>query len=65
MPKTLFALVTLCLTALLTVGLPDQAHAYLDSGSGSTLVQWIVAAIAGIKRFWSRITGMFASRGQH
>lgn len=39
--------------------LPSQAHAYLDPGTGSMLLQGIIAAIAGglaaIKIFWARI----------
>lgn len=37
--------------------MPDIAHAgYLDPGSGSTLVQAIIASIAAVKNFWSKVT---------
>lgn len=49
--------VTLCLVC------PEPAHAgYLDPGSGSTLVQGIIAAIAACKRFWQRLTGIFRGK---
>lgn len=49
--------VTFCLVC------PEPAHAgYLDPGSGSTLVQGIIAAIAACKRFWQRITGIFRAK---
>ncbi len=42
---------------------PSQAHAgYLDPGSGSTLVQGIIAGIAAIKRFWRKLTGIFTGK---
>ena len=38
---------------------PQNAHAYLDPGSGSMLVQLLIAGIAGagvgLKFFWRRI----------
>lgn len=37
---------------------PEPAHAgYLDSGTGSTLVQGIIAIVAGIKRFFGKLFG--------
>jgi len=42
---------------------PDIAHAgYLDPGSGSTLVQGIIAGIAAIKRFWRKLIGIFTGK---
>ena len=39
---------------------PDTAHAgYLDPGSGSTLAQVIIAAAAGIRRFWAGLLSPF------
>ena len=39
---------------------PDTAHAgYLDTGSGSTLAQVIIAAAAGIRRFWAGLLSPF------
>ena len=40
--------------------IPDQAHAgYLDLGSGSTVVQWIIAGIAVFGRLKRRILTFF------
>ena len=48
---------TVSLVALMLF--PSKAHAYLDPGTGSMLLQGIIAAIAGglaaIKIFWARI----------
>ena len=39
---------------------PDTAHAgYLDPGPGSTLAQVIIAAAAGIRRFWAGLLSPF------
>ena len=44
----------------------EEAHAYLDPGTGSFIVQAIVAAIAGglfmIKVFWQKITNRFSRK---
>ena len=44
----------------------EEAHAYLDPGTGSFIVQSIVAAIAGglfmIKVFWQKITNRFSRK---
>lgn len=43
---------------LLLVGLaaPDSANAgYLDPGSGSTIVQVIIGAVAALKRWWRKV----------
>jgi hypothetical protein len=50
--------------------LPINAHAYLDPGSGSYLLQLLLAmlfgALASIKIFWSRIkaflSGLFSKK---
>ena len=43
-----------------------KAHAYLDPGSGSLIIQLIVAALIGasmtLKIFWSNITAFFTKR---
>ena len=53
-------------TILLGIGLfliPSNAHAYLDPGTGSYILQMIIAGILGaafaIKMFWIRIKGFF------
>ncbi|WP_165176331.1 hypothetical protein [Desulfovibrio sp. ZJ369] len=57
-----FLILSLLFVAILILS-PDTAHAgYLDPGSGSTLVQGIIAAIAAIKRFWRKIIGIFTSK---
>jgi len=49
--KTVFVLLTIMILLA-----PDVAHAgYLDPGSGSTLVQAIIASIAAIKNFWTKL----------
>lgn len=48
-------------TGLLTP--PLRGHAYLDPGSGSFLLQLLIAGLVGgafiIKGFWGKITGFF------
>jgi hypothetical protein len=43
--------------------LPGDAHAYLDPGTGSIVIQAIVAgffgALLGVKLFWHKILGFF------
>ncbi len=50
--------------ALFTFVWSEEAHAYLDPGSGSIIVQSIVAAIAGglfmIMVFWQKITNLYS-----
>lgn len=49
---------------ILTLLAPEQAHAgYLDPGSGSTLVQTVIAATAAFKRFWRRLFSIFTRAG--
>lgn len=61
--KSRFAACVTALAVTYCLVCPEPAHAgYLDPGSGSTLVQGIVAAIAACKRFWRRITGIFRTR---
>lgn len=46
--------------------LPQDAHAYVDPGTGSYIFQIIVAALFGglfmLRIFWARITGFFGER---
>ncbi len=46
---------------------PTKAFAYLDPGTGSILLQAILAGVAGagvvFKLFWGRIMGFFHSKG--
>lgn len=45
------------------VASPAVAHAYIDPGTGSILIQGLIAAIVGglftIKLWWRRIKGLF------
>ena len=42
---------------------PSDAHAYLDPGSGSAVLQILLAGVAGasvaIKFYWRRVVGYF------
>jgi len=53
--------------ALLTFGLwPATANAYIDPGTGSFVVQGIIAVVVGagfaIKLFWHKIITMFTGK---
>ena len=43
-----------------------NAHAYLDPGTGSILLQGLLAAIAGslvaLRLYWAKIKGFFSSK---
>lgn len=48
---------------LLISHLQGPVHAYLDPGTGSIMIQAILAAVVGaiafVKLYWSRLTGLF------
>ena len=52
--------------ALIFLGSPRSAQAYLDPASGSIILQILVAAVAAaavtIKAFWGRIRMLFSKR---
>ncbi len=59
------------LASLIVLGavllLPDrQAHAYLDPGTGSLLVQGLIGAVAAgllvLKLYWQKLRGLFSSQ---
>jgi hypothetical protein len=56
------------LALLLAVASPETAEAYLDPGTGSMILQVVLAAIAGVlvtlKMYWARIRGFFAERSR-
>lgn len=56
---------TLALVAALIALFPHVAHAYLDPGTGSYVLQLLIAALLGaafaVKVFWLRIKGFFAN----
>ena len=51
------------LAALVIFMCEGQAHAYLDPGSGSYLLQMLIAGLLGaafaIKMYWRKIVGFF------
>lgn len=51
--------------AVLLIGAPTEAMAYLDPGTGSMLLQGLIAAVAAVATFasvfWQRVKGFFAS----
>lgn len=58
--------VLLILLAVELAGFTSAAHAYLDPGTGSILVQSLLAGIAGaaavFSLYWRRIKDFFANR---
>jgi hypothetical protein len=53
--------------ALLLLATPKQLPAYIDPGSGSFLIQMLVAGVLGasvtVKTFWKQIKGFFSRGG--
>lgn len=51
---------------LMTFFLPRSAHAYLDPGTGSLILQIIIGVViavgATVKFYWYRITKVFRNR---
>ena len=49
------------------ISVPRDAQAYLDPGTGSMLLQGLIAGVAGgmavIGLYWSKLKGFLASRG--
>jgi hypothetical protein len=56
---------TLLMTLFLQL-FPDNAHAYIDPGTGSIVIQVLIAGFLGavfiLRTFWSKITGLFSSK---
>ncbi len=54
------------LLAVLMCLFPAAAMAYIDPGTGSFVIQGIIAAVVGsgivIKMFWHRIVGLFGGK---
>ncbi len=50
----------------LIIVVPSTAHAYIDPGTGSYLVQILIAIFAGgafiLRTFWANIKGMFSKK---
>jgi len=65
-PHTLFLRKTLLVAALLVPSLmPLPAYAYLDPGTGSVILQVVIAAVLGalftLKLYWNRLRGWLRS----
>lgn len=54
------------LILVFSVCLPNEAHAYLDPGTGSMILQLLVAGVAGIgvaiKLYWRRVWAFFKGK---
>jgi hypothetical protein len=50
----------------LFISLTSQAHAYLDPGTGSMMLQIVIASVVGalftLKTFWSQIKNYFSTK---
>jgi len=59
-------LVSVLLFALPWIVLPKAAHAYLDPGTGSILLQVLIGGVAGlgviVKLYWHRLRGLLGLR---
>ena len=57
------AVALIATVALLGVAIPGTAWAYLDAGTGSMILQVIIAGVAGglitLKIYWARIRARF------
>lgn len=57
-----FCLMSVVMLYAITV--PQTAHAYLDAGTGSYLIQFAIAFIAGglfvVKSFWHKVFSFFS-----
>lgn len=54
-------IIVVCVVACAALLVPQQAHAgYLDPGSGSTAVQWVIAGVAAMGRLKRRVSDMFS-----
>lgn len=52
----MYFLVSLCLlSCIVLIGFPSTAHAYLDPGTGSILLQALAAGFIAATAFWRRI----------
>lgn len=62
--KMSLRLAILCL--MISLALPEEAHAYLDPGTGSQLLQLLLAGLFGaiftLKIYWQKLLGFFRSK---
>jgi hypothetical protein len=65
--RTRLTISLVCLAFLVLFGLilPSNAYAYLDPGTGSYILQLIIAALMGalfaVKQYWQKIKTFFKS----
>lgn len=52
------------LACVLVLGMPVEAKAYTDPGSGALIWQSLVAVIAGIGFYWRRFLGFRKKQGR-
>ena len=56
------------LTGLVLMAFTGSAHAYLDPGTGSLVIQGLIAAFGAIivagKMYWANIKGIFVKSGE-
>jgi hypothetical protein len=66
MLKRTLELILVLFLVLLTI--PREAQAYLDPGSGSYLIQIIIASVAGVGYFlklnWEKVKNVFLKKGK-
>lgn len=64
-PTKTYLKILCCLIALLAL-FPDQAHAYIDLGTGSYIIQLIIGAFLGgalaIKMYWRNLINFFKKK---
>jgi len=60
---------TLALAGSIVLAGAGSAHAYLDAGSGSMMLQLLLGGVAGLgvacRLYWRRLADRFRSRGAH
>ena len=59
-------LITLALLALTVAGIPSDAHAYIDPGTGSMILQAVLGGVAGgilvIRLYWRKVRDLIVGR---
>lgn len=65
--RTIHSMIVVACVILVQVMAPARAHAYIDPGTGSMLVQAVIAALAavgvGLGVFWRRVKNLFTHQG--
>ena len=56
----------MCFTVLFVLGLSADAYGYIDWGTGSFMIQMLIAGLVGavfaLKLYWKKMTAFFSSR---